>query len=80
MKLDEILNEYTYETGVRDKKNSWYVRNRFTHKVVKRNMSKEEAEALAAKFNAEDAEKQREFYKTNKGMMMGDVHLAGYNK
>jgi hypothetical protein len=80
MRLSEILNEYTYETGVRDTKNSWYVRNRFTHKVVKRNMSKEEAEALVAKYNAEDAEKQREFYKTNKGMMMGDVHLADYNK
>ena len=80
MKLTEILAESTYEIGVGETNNSWFVRNRFTGKIIAKDLTQHEAERIADNENAEDNNKQRDFYSHNKGGMMGDVHLDDFNK
>jgi hypothetical protein len=79
MRLKEILKEHTYELFVGPTKNSWGVRNRFTDEVMAGNLSKEEAEAIQQKLDAEAMDKEKEYWaKGGTGMMPGDVSLAAY--
>lgn len=62
MRLVEILREYAYEVdGGGDGKKSWYVKNSDTHKVVSdRNLTKDAAEKICAKYEEEHEEKHKE--------------------
>ena len=55
--------------------NNWKVVNYITDETVDRFTSEEDAYALADKLQSEDNKKQSDFYKTSRGMMMGDVEM-----
>jgi hypothetical protein len=56
MRAREILREYSYEAGDGGARHGWFVRNSVTHKIVKRNLTQDQAEEYAQKLNDEHKE------------------------